>query len=131
LPNVAIGMLLFGGLLLAAQGCGKSRVERHSLSGQVTYAGKPVPAGLIIFEPDPTKGNRGPQGYAEVLDGRYQTDKLGKGTMTGALIVTISAYPVDDGSGENPGTPPFAPYKTTAQVSKETATLDFDVPARR
>ncbi|HBO42431.1 MAG TPA: hypothetical protein DD670_00520 [Planctomycetaceae bacterium] len=131
LPNAPIAMLLVGGLLLAAQGCGKSRVERHTLSGQVTFAGKPVPAGLIIFEPDPTKGNRGPQGYAEILDGRYQTDKLGKGTMTGALIITISAYPVDDGSGENPSPPLFAPFKTTAQISEETATLDFDVPTRR
>ncbi|HLA83316.1 MAG TPA: hypothetical protein VJL29_00865 [Thermoguttaceae bacterium] len=129
--HVVIVLLVLGGLL-TVEGCGKSGVERHTFSGRVTFQGKPVPAGLIIFEPDVSKGNRGPQGYAEIIDGHYRTaDKLGKGTMTGALVVTISSYPVEDASGENPSPPLFAPYKTNSQVSEETTTLDFDVPAKR
>jgi hypothetical protein len=128
--DVAIGAMLLGALL-AAQGCSKSRIERHRLSGRVTFQGKPVPAGLIIFEPDVRQGNRGPQGYAEILDGRYQTDKFGKGAMTGALVVKISAYPAEGGSGENPGRPLFAPYETSVNVAQDTTTLDFDVPSRR
>lgn len=58
--GVVITVLFLGGGLLLAEGCGKSGVERHNLSGQVTFRGKPLPAGLIVFEPDSRDGNEGP-----------------------------------------------------------------------
>jgi hypothetical protein len=129
--NVLLAVLLLGGGLLAAEGCGKSKVERHPLAGRVTFQGKPVPVGQIVFEPDVRQGNRGPQGYAEIFDGHYRTDKHGKGVMIGAMTVEISGFPPTDGSGGKPDAPLFAPYKTTAQVTEGTTTLDFDVPSQR
>jgi len=123
--------LVLGGLLLPADGCGNGEVQRHSLSGRVTYQGKPLPAGMIVFEPDARQGNQGPQGYAKIVNGRYQTDAAGKGVMIGALSVEICGFPSPDGSGGDPQIPLFAPYRTIARVSQDTATLDFDVPDRR
>jgi len=123
-------LVLAVGLPLAG-GCGKSKVQRHNLSGKVTFRGKPVPVGLIVFEPDATKGSRGPQGYAQIFDGRYETDKFGKGAVLGAMNVEITGFPPGDGSEGNPGAPLFPPYKTQTQISPETTTLDFDVPIQR
>ncbi|MBN2021567.1 MAG: hypothetical protein JW809_02130 [Pirellulales bacterium] len=123
-------MLLLA-VLSAAQGCGKDAVPRHNLSGTVTFRGKPVPVGLIVFEPDATKGNRGPQGYAQIFDGQYETEKFGKGAIIGALNVEITGFPPGDGSAGDPNVPLFPPYKTKVEITQDTNTLDFDVPARR
>ncbi|HLA83524.1 MAG TPA: hypothetical protein VJL29_01915 [Thermoguttaceae bacterium] len=127
--NVVMVPLLLGSLV-AFEGC-KSEIDRHNLSGQVTFRGKPVRVGLIVFEPDVTKGNRGPQGYAQIIDGRYETEKFGKGAIVGALSVEITGFPPVDGSAGNPSIPLFPPYKTQVEITSETTTLDFTVPERR
>ena len=49
-----IGLLLF-------IGCNRDTgPARYDLKGSITYAGKPVPAGYILFAPDKSKGNDGP-----------------------------------------------------------------------
>ena len=55
-------LVRFGGLglvaaLLLAAGCGEAGPARYHVSGKVTFNGQPVPAGQIVFEPDPTAGN--------------------------------------------------------------------------
>ncbi|HBO44562.1 MAG TPA: hypothetical protein DD670_11630 [Planctomycetaceae bacterium] len=129
--HVATTLVILACGLLVGEGCGKSTVKRHNLSGQVTFQGKPIPVGLIVFEPDATKGNRGPQGFAQIFDGRYETDKFGKGAIVGALNVEITGFPPGDGSAGSPNVPLFPPYKTSVQISEETTTLNFEVPARR
>ena len=51
-------------------GCGDGGLKRYRVSGDVSFQGKPVPAGSIIFTPDTAKGNAGPQGTANIIDGR-------------------------------------------------------------
>jgi hypothetical protein len=68
------------GLALALTGCGGG-TQRIRISGQVTFQGKPVPYGNLVFEPDQSKGNRGPQGYAKIQDGRYDTNNAGTGAL--------------------------------------------------
>ncbi|MBN1909179.1 MAG: hypothetical protein JW818_05520 [Pirellulales bacterium] len=128
--KTTFAILLLACFFLGVPGCGKARVPRHNLSGKVTFKGKPVPVGLIVFEPDASKGNRGPQGYAQIFDGCYETEKFGKGAMTGALRVEITGFPAADGSEENPNTPLFPPYKTNVYLTDNTTTLDFVVPIR-
>jgi hypothetical protein len=130
LATTAVLMLFVVGLPLV-DGCGKSKVPRHDLSGRVTFQDKPVPVGLIVFEPDASRGNRGPQGYAQIFDGRYETERFGKGAILGALNVEITGFPPGDGSAGNPTTPLFPPYKTQVRISDDTHTLDFEVPVRR
>ena len=57
------------GIFLTVAGCGKSGPARFDLHGEVKYKGKPLPAGVLIFDPDAKRGNDGPQGYALVKDG--------------------------------------------------------------
>lgn len=90
-------------------GCspGSSRVE---VSGEVTYAGMPVPAGIVYLEP--RSGSIGPQGIGDVVDGRFRT-RSGWGAVAGPHTARVqfwlqrgsSTRPVapnpDDGSGRS------------------------------
>ena len=121
-------------LAIIAAGCGGSDVKRFNLSGKVTYGGKPVTEGLIVFEPDSCKGNRGPQGFSKIVDGEYQTDKFGKGAVSGALIVQISGT-VAKPAGDQPAVDErsamrfqMPPYTTEINLPEETSTYDFEIP---
>ena len=125
---MALGLILF----VSCLGCSDTNdTGRTALSGKVTFDGKPVPYGLIYFTPDTTRGNQGPQGHAEIIDGQYRTDDgdAGVGTVTGPLVVQISGF--SEGRGDNgiiKGTPIFHRYKTQIELSEGVSTMDFEVP---
>src|SRR5688572_12551212 len=77
--------------LLALCGCAQSS-GRFDLSGTVTFKGRPVPAGIIVINPDLSKGNDGPQGFAEIRDGRFDTRARDKGAPSGAVILVIDGF---------------------------------------
>lgn len=115
---------------LSLFGCGPGGPERFHVSGQVTHKGQPVPAGTIIFEPDFSKGNDGPQGRALIKAGAFDTAAAdGIGTVGGPHNITILGT-----DGQNPtetspqGKPLFAPFITTAELPKGNGKLDFTVP---
>lgn len=111
-------------------GCGgDSGPKRYDLSGTVTYDGKPVPAGTIIFEPDSSKGNPGPQGVAEIRDGKYDTSKNGKGLIGGPHIVRITGFDRATEDETTTAEPLFSEYKIEVDLPKEGGTKDFEVPA--
>jgi hypothetical protein len=111
-------------------GCTSGERTYH-LSGAITYDGKPVPAGHIIFEPDSNTGNNGGSGFAKIKDGRYDTHILdGRGVIGGPHIVRIHGLDgVVRGELLN-GIPLFQEYTTTADLPKKAGTLDFAVPKR-
>ena len=114
-------------LLVVTAGCQKG-LERYSVKGKVTWQGKPIPAGEVIFEPDPSKSNRGPQARAPIVDGVYET-LADKGTVPGPVVVRIVG---NDGkpNKENPkGNFLFSEYTTKAEIPNEDTSLDFEVPA--
>lgn len=55
-------------LLISVAGC-DSGPERYTVSGTVTFNGTPVPIGQLVFTPDHPKGNKGPQGVADIYEG--------------------------------------------------------------
>lgn len=132
-PGVA---WLLSGCLMAAlvAGCGKNS-ERANVDGTVTFDGKPVPAGSIVFSPDVSKGHRGPEGFAPIENGRYDTRRGGKGTTPGPLKVTIYGCEPTPAAKEtqavegSPGTPLFPSYTTHIEMSESDHTFNFDVPA--
>lgn len=91
-------------LAIAATGCGPQGPARHRVHGSVSYQGKPVALGRIVFEPDVLKGNRGPQGFAVIENGVFDTAvKQGRGTSGGPMVVTIDAYePSSPGQAARP-----------------------------
>ena len=126
---ICLPILLASVGFLAVAGCGSDDgPKRYDLSGTVTFAGKPIPAGSIVFQPDSSAGNSGPQGVAEIRDGQYDTAD-GKGLIGGPHIVRITGF---DGVAENEMevVPPlFAEYQIKSDLPKESGTMDFEVPA--
>ncbi|MEQ8211429.1 MAG: hypothetical protein RH917_16515 [Lacipirellulaceae bacterium] len=117
------GMLAIA--LVVTLGCGGgSGVERNTITGTVTYEGKPVPHGKIRFEPDREKGGSGPQGLAVITDGEYSTDDLaGKGVVSGPMKVAIEGYP-----SKEPMIPLMFPiYRDTIDVSPDNLVFDFSI----
>lgn len=102
--------------LAVAAGCGES-VTRTQLAGSVTYDGQPVLAGRVYFNPDVAKKNDGPQGYADIKDGRYDTRTSGKGAMAGALIVRVEGFDGQPEDGRPIGHPLFV-YETTVDLAQ-------------
>lgn len=81
-------------------GCTDDGVRRYELSGTVTYAGgKPVPTGTLSFEPDTSKGCRGPGSFVDIENGRYRI-AASKGVVGGPYIIRILGY---DGKGDERG----------------------------
>ena len=125
-------LLLVCGLL---SGCGGSG---NRVSGKVTFNGQPVKAGKIYFIPDAAKANKGPTGFANIIDGQYDTSAAGgSGAGKGPMVVAIEGTDKDkegktakgDTSGEVTVTPLFPRYEITADLPDSSSTKDFEVPA--
>jgi len=115
-------------MLVLLVGCGKSS---YKLSGTVTFDGKPVPEGEIVFMPDPEAGNRGPGVLAEIKNGRYELP-LEKGHIGGAYVARITGF---DGAPQQAkglvdprGTPLFVDHTEKLTLPEESGTRDFAVP---
>ncbi|EAQ78567.1 hypothetical protein [Blastopirellula marina] len=126
-------LLLF---CLISLGCG-SQTEgplRFRVSGDITFQGNPIPAGLITFSPDAALGNSGPQGVARIRDGHFDTGfDGGKGVLSGPQIVKVigadgETYTDDAGIQAPEGKPLFAPWETKLEVLNEDIKIDWEVP---
>lgn len=124
-------------VLIISWGCrgGADGPQRYEVSGTVTYDSKPVPRGSVFFEPDESAGASGPQGYAEIHDGKYSTSASGgKGAVTGAHLVRIEGFGADseavaDSFGEKIVPQLFSEYKTTVTLPQGNSRQNFDIPA--
>ncbi len=111
-------------------GCSESGPPTGTLTGNVTYQGKPLPTGTITFVP---QGEEIPFAYAEIEeDGSYiaETPDVGSVIEVGSYKVMISA--VKDVGPESPVVP-LIPDKyssdqssgLTAEISEGENTADF------
>ncbi len=114
----------------ALPGCGGGPRLYH-VSGQVSYGGKPLPAGVIWFDPDIAKGNDGPQGYAMIKEGQFNTEAPGgKGVVGGPHIVRIEGFDGQPGEELPLGRPLFTDFQKALDLPKAPTTLNFEVPRR-
>ena len=120
--------------LLTALGCGATKDARtlFAVSGNVTFGGKPVPAGFVTFEPNTSQKNVGPGCGASIKNGYYETEK-NKGITGGPYFVTVSGSDgipttIDDEDAPQ-GASLFPPYKTQFDFPKEDTRWNIDVPA--
>lgn len=115
-----VGMLAAG--LLA--GCGDSGPNRLRLSGTATFDGKPIPYGDVVFTPDGAKKNSGPQGIAQIRDGKFDTAGAGgKGFAGGPTVVHVTGL-----TGE--GGKLLCEYEYEVDLSREDGTLNIEVPKK-
>lgn len=73
---------------VALIGCGsENSLGRKAVSGTITFDGKLLPAGTIMFEP---QGSEGAMAGAAVADGKFSID-MQRGLPAGTYVVRISA----------------------------------------
>ena len=125
-----VALILTASVLLG--GCGGE--QRFHLSGNVTYKGKPVPFGYLIFEPDTTKGNSGGPGNCKIENGKYDTrSEDGTGILGGPHVVRIRGFDAiasGKGSGTKEVAMPgvlFSEFTVSEDLPKKNGTKDFDV----
>ena len=121
--------LLLPALILSLASCSEKPSGRVDVWGTVKFKNQPVPAGLIVMNPDLSKGNDGPQGMAEIRNGRFDTRHLDKGATSGPVVFMIDGF---DGvaQGESPsGKPLFIGYKAQLDLPKHASEQNIDVPA--
>jgi hypothetical protein len=112
----------------AVVGCGKRDSDAlYEISGSVTFAGQPVPAGRIVFEPDEAQGAAGMVSIADIENGIYRT-RPRRGFGGGPCRVTIYGT---DGTmpTEEKDTSLFRPWQSTIDLPREACRRAFDVPA--
>lgn len=123
-------------ILLCLGGCfGEKPVNSYTVTGKISYDGKPIPKGVITFAPDDKKGNEGLGTTAEIKDGTYQTQP-DKGISGGPYILNVQGYdgvPIASGEGgmNHQGKPLFAPKDIEVNFPKENTTKDIEIPKGR
>lgn len=101
------------------------------LSGTVSFQGRPIPLGLIVFEPDASLGGGGAQGFASIQNGSFDTRKPGgQAVAIGPCMIRITG---GDGVGIDAFTPfgnlMFEEYLLKLAIDGETGPLKVEIPA--
>jgi len=88
--------------LMTVLGCGDDGLpRRYSVSGTVTYLGKPVASGTITFHPADQKGH---SAGGTVTDGKFNLSSLGNedGAVPGHYKVTVASQKQSLRDGADP-----------------------------
>ena len=117
-------------LCLPLTGCGE---KLQGFNGTVTYDGKPLEAGVIIFTPDATKGNlMGASNIASIQNGRYTLPE-NQGISGGWYEIRVESTEVTQGTGEGAEAVSkdlIPPYVFSHEFKPDDKTFDVDVPKR-
>lgn len=116
--------------LVTGSGCGDGGGYR--VAGTVVFQGHPVPAGTIYFHPSKAAGNEGPSGFAQIVDGVFDTASgRGRGAIAGSHDVEISGYVPATPSADVPeggGASLFAGFRQVIELPAAASRHDFVVP---
>jgi hypothetical protein len=113
-------------VILASLGCSNEE-KRYRVSGTVTYSGKPIPKGLIFFDPK----TKGPQGFANIVEGKYDTAQQGKGIRGGSYDVRVNGFDGKEAPEAPFGQALFPEYTGTKELPEADSTYDLDIPKSR
>src|SRR5688500_2760123 len=119
-----IGLVLLFALVVG-MGCSNNGPQRFRVSGTALVGGKPIPYGEIVFTPDGSKSNSGPQGIATIRDGKYDTAAEGKGIAGGPTVVRILGLTAQG------GTVLCEKDDIVKDLPREDSVQDFDVPPKK
>jgi hypothetical protein len=109
--------------LCLSLGCGRPAIDRYRVTGPVTYGGVPVMTGEVLFTPDGTRGNGGPQAVAVIRDGRFDTaGSRAPGVGGGATVVRVTG--ALDGAGRR-----IVRHEFTAELPREDQEFSIEIPS--
>jgi hypothetical protein len=113
-------------------GCGASD-KLYDVSGTITFEGKPIPKGLIFFDPDGSNGTPGPQGFANIEDGKFDTaiPGKGKGIRGGTYTIRISGFDGKEGPEAPFGQFLFPEHQFTKELPAHNHTFDYEIKKKR
>ncbi len=124
-------VLTAAGVLFALAMAGCSPEEKlYDVSGTITHQGKPVPKGVIHFDPD----GGGPQGFANIENGKFNTATPGQGKGIrggGKYTLRINGFDGKVGDESPMGAAVFPEHMFSKDLSAQNQTLDYDVPAKK
>jgi hypothetical protein len=124
LKSLVIGISSF--VIFACLGC-SSEERLYRVSGAVTHNGKPIPKGVIHFDPQ----SAGPPGFANIWDGKYDTAKEGKGVRGGSYDIRVNGFDGKVGPEAPFGQALFPEYTGTKDLPQVDSTYDLDVPQKK
>jgi hypothetical protein len=106
----------------ALVGCADDGPKRYRVSGEAKFDGQPIPYGDVLFTPDGAKGNSGPQGIAQIRDGRFDTaGPDGKGVAGGATVIKVTGL-------SGPGGKLLCEYEMKVDLPRADGTQNIEVP---
>lgn len=107
--NRRLLLLLFVACLA---GCGDGKPPTYELSGTVTFDGKPIPEGSIMFRPS---DNRSATATTQIVDGKYSL-KLPAGQKSVMVEASQFVGPVDKTMGQRPRDQ-YIPFKYNVETT--------------
>ena len=108
----------------AALGCSESGPKAYQVSGSVTLDGQPIPHGEVLFTPDASQKNSGPQGIAVIHDGKYDTRLAGgKGMAGGPTVIRVNGL-------SGPGGKTLCEHELNADLPRADTPYDINVPKK-
>ncbi len=97
-------LLLTAALLIGVAGCGPDNgLNLAPVRGKVTYKGEPIKNGTVMFMPDESAGNTGPQAIGTITsDGTYilSSQDAGDGAVVGMHKVGVLGIDAEPTSAE-------------------------------
>jgi hypothetical protein len=122
---------LWSALFIVACGCGKDDLVRHEVEGTVTFAGKNVEAGQVMFEPDVELGMVAPSGFARIENGAYKITREA-GPIAGRYRFRVVGFDMArvKTTAEGSDVPMLFPeYVTNVTIPPPDDRFDIEVPA--
>jgi hypothetical protein len=124
-------LVIVPALLVLAIGCGQSEPKLFPVSGTVSYDGSPIPAGLIYFDPDVTKGGSGQQGFAKINQGKFDSTVEGLGIKGGPYVVRVLGFDGKPADEAPFGAALFPEYTESRDLPKSKSEVTIDVPKKK
>jgi hypothetical protein len=107
-------------------GCSKQE-KLYRVSGVVTHNGKPIPKGVIHFDPK----EAGPSGFANIVDGKYDTAQQGKGVRGGSYEIRVNGFDGKEANEAPFGQALFPEYNGAKDLPQQDSTYDLEIPRSR
>jgi len=106
-----------------AIGCsGADDRTRFRLSGTAEFDDQPIVFGDVLFTP--AQGNAGPQGIANIRDGKFDTAAPGgKGIAGGPTVIRVTGFDKERGKL-------LCEYEWTEDLPRENGTFNLKVPKK-
>lgn len=118
--------VILAAALLCLAGCSSDTL--HDVTGTVTYDGKPLPAGVVWFDPDAKHPGNPPQGFAYVKDGKFNSAEQGRGIKPGSYLIRVEGFDGKPGNELPMGKPLFTNFEEKRDLPKGPVTLELTVP---